>query len=256
MPLKQDTIQDILDSEQSLIQQSPEKYGEFFSFAMEAHALLQDFLLSVDATRFIFTLFLSQVRKHALLAILSTARLHRIQAHMDARQILESGASAAYAIANPDVSDFGEVDDNGIMETPQRLTNKRYRWLEEHHPDASRSIKGMKKTLNGSTLHANIVSGTLNFEPNLDEDVFGTPFFDTEDEYHIKNDLWMIGDITMGLMDLFYGVNQSVSLIKFSPEFLKQMKSLREQNNRLKKQMMESERFKAAMQLRTDSEDQ
>jgi len=252
---KQDTIQDILDSEQELVQKALEKYGDFFAFAMEANALLQDFLTSVDATRFIFTLFLSQVRKHSLLAILSTARLHMVQAQMNVRQVLESGTNAAYAIANPEVSDFGEADDKGVMDTPQRLTNRRYKWLKDNFAESSRSIKGMKGILNDSTLHSNIVSGTLNFEPNFEEGVFGTPFFDVEDEFLIKGDLWMIGDIIQGLMDLFYGVNQKIVALKFSLDFLVRMKSLREKNDELKQKMTGSERFKAAMQLRSDSTD-
>lgn len=249
---KQDIIQDILDSEQELVQKAPEKYGDFFAFTMGTYALLQDFLTSVDATRFIFTLFLSQVRKHLLLAILSTVRLHTIQAHMNVRQVLESGVNAAYAIANPEISDFGEVNNNKVMNTPQRLTKKRYKWLENNFLESSRSIKGTKELLNDSSLHSNIVNGVLNFEPKLEENVFNTPFFDIEDEYHVKVDLWMIGDITWGLMDLFYGVNQNIGIIKFSSDFLDCMKKLREQGNCLKQEIKKSERFQKAIKFRTN----
>jgi hypothetical protein len=36
-----------------------------------------------------------------MLALLSTLRLHKVQSMMNLRQVLESGASAAFAIANP-----------------------------------------------------------------------------------------------------------------------------------------------------------
>jgi hypothetical protein len=33
------------------------------------------------------------------------------------------------------------------------------------------------------------------------EDAFDAPFFDLEDEHFVKTDLWMIGDVAIGLMN-------------------------------------------------------
>jgi len=254
MSPKQETVEDIINSENELLASAEDRYGDYFKFAIEANDLLNSFLESVDGTRFIFTAFLSQVRKHTLLAIFSTVRLHRIQALMSIRQVLEAGSSAAYAIPNTDPKDFAEKDENGFLDASKRLAVKRYKWLEENHPDASRAIERQKGLINGSVSHANIVYAMQNFKARFDENKFETPFFDTEDELHIKGDLWMIGDIVWGLMDLFHGVNLKEGIIKFSPDFLERMSVLRAKDDELKKEMMESERFKNAMKLRSDSE--
>ncbi len=57
-------------------------------------------------------------------------------------------------------------------------------------------------------------------------------------------DLWMIGNVAMGLMDLFYGVNKGRDVIKFIDEFIPRLKDLEKQNNKLKAEMMRSPRFK------------
>ena len=254
MTQKHETIEGIILREQKLLATAEDRYGEAFVFTMEANDLLNNFLQSVDGTRFIFTAMLSQIRKHVLLAIFSTVRLHRIQALMDLRQVLEAGVSAAYAIIHIDPEHFAKQDERGFLDTPKKLAQKRYKWLKEHYQDASDSIEGQKKIINNSVAHANIVYAMQNFKARFDEGKFETPFFDTEDDYHIKGDLWMIGDIAWGLMDLFYGVNQEVNAITFSPEFLDRMKSLRKKDEALKNELTNSDRFKAAMKLRNESE--
>ncbi len=245
---KEETVDDILNSEAELVRNAPEKYGEYFAFAMETINLLNGFVASIDGTRFIFSLFLSQVRKNVLLAILSTVRLHRVQALMDMRQVLEAGASVAFAISHTDIDNFADKDEDGVINSTKELAAIRYRWLAEHHPAASRSIKGMKDNLNDSIAHANIIYGMLNFRPDFERDKFETPFFDYKDEHHIKGDLWTIGDVAFGLMDLFYGINRDQGAIKFSQDFLARMKALRAKDTELKKAIMSTERFKQAQE--------
>ncbi|HAU65864.1 TPA: hypothetical protein DCW61_00795 [Candidatus Uhrbacteria bacterium] len=254
MEPKQDTLDDIINSEHDMVRSAPDRFGEHFQFAFEAHALLNDFILSVDASRFVFTIFLSQMRKHSLLALLSTLRLHRTQALMDVRQVLEAGVNAAYAILQPDISHFAEFDEHRFIETPKKLSHKRYQWLTANHPKASRSIQGMKDIINDSISHSNLVSGMLNFVPDLKNDAFGTPFFDIEDEYHIKNDLWMVGDVLIGFMDLFYGVSRTTpEAMKFSSDFIERIRALRIKDDQLKQEVMTSERFIKTMESKTQS---
>lgn len=124
MEFKQDTIGDILTSEHEMMLHGAERYGEYFINAFEFNCLLQDFLKSADPDRFIFAMFLGQVRKYHLLAIFSAVRWHHIQAMMDLRQVLEAGACAAYAIANPSQAGFVDVDENGIIDSSQELRKK------------------------------------------------------------------------------------------------------------------------------------
>ena len=244
MDFKQDTIGDILDSEREMVLKGGERYGKFFVNASNFNIFLQEFLKSIDPDRFIFAAFLSQVRKHHTLALFSVIRLHHTQATMDMRQVLEAGACAAYAIAHTEVKEFADVDANGILNPSDELTKKRYKWLEENYQTGSNSIKGMKNSINISSAHSNIVYAHTNFRYDKTAVQFETPFFDFEDEYMIKNDLWMVGNVAMGLMDLFYGVNKERDVIKFVDDFIPRLKSLEKDNNVLKSELMSHPRFK------------
>jgi len=244
MDMKQSTIGDIIESESKMILGAAKKYGEYFVNASDFNHLLNEFIKSIDPDRFIFAIFLSQIRKHHTLALFSAVRLHHTQSMMDLRQVLEAGACAAYAIANPNKNDFADVDKNGILNPSNKLTKKRYMWLDKNYLDKSRFIKNMKGLINKLSAHSNIVSAHKNFNFDTDNKKFETPFFDIEDEYHVKTDLWMIGNIAMGLMDLFSGVNKNLGVVKFIDEFIPRLKSLEAQNHKLKDELMKNPRFK------------
>lgn len=249
MKIKQHTIGDIIESERQMILHGAERFGDYFINASEFNNLLQQFIKSVDPDRFIFVMFLAQIRKHHLLAHFSTVRLHHIQAMMNLRQVLEAGSCAAYAIANPDQAGFTDIDENGITDISQDLTKKRYEWLEGNFKEGSDAIKNMKSTINNSTAHSNVVYAHNNFRFDGDQGKFVTPFFDIEDDYLVKTDLWQIGNIAMGLMDLFYGVNDGLNVVKFVDDLVPRLKALEAENHRLKAEMMSTERFKNAQKL-------
>ena len=244
MTWKQSTIGEIIDSERDMFLKAGERYGEYFANASEFNSLLNGFIKSIKADRFLFAMFLSQVRKHSTLAFFSAVRLHHIQATMDLRQVLEAGACAAYAIANIDPKDFADVDEQGLLNASQSLTKKRYDWLDKHYPQGSAAIRRMKETINSSSAHANIIYSHNNFTLALEHGRFETPFFDIEDEFLVKTDLWQIANIVMGLMDLCYGVNAKLDVIKFTDDFGPRLKELEAQNNKLKTEMLNSDRLK------------
>ena len=121
----------------------------------------------------------SLMKKQHTLAFLSALRLHRVQAMLNLRQVLEAGAGAAYAIANPDVRGFADIDAFGIMDPSKKLVTKRYRWLNENYPDGSKWITGTKGLINSQSAHANIVSAAATYRDGQTPDVvdlrFSTP---------------------------------------------------------------------------------
>lgn len=240
---KEDTIGDILDSEREMILHGADLYGEYFINASEFSYLLNDFVKSVDFDRYLFAVFLSHLRKCNKLALFSAVRRHHVQMALDLRQVLEAGASAAYAIAIPNIDHFVEKDQDGILLWPKRLTKKRNIWLEKNFPAENKSIKGLKDMINDSCGHANVVYGFKTFKFDDDMKNFGTPFFDIFDETHIKSDLWLVANIAMGLMDLFYGINRSLNVIKFSDDYASRFKILEKQNLKLKNEMLKNPNF-------------
>lgn len=251
MKYKQETLGDIINSEKKMILQGAEDYGTYFINACEFNYLLQEFLKSVDPDRFIFATFLSQIRKHHTLAIFSAVRLHHTQAMMCLRQVLEAGAFAAYAIANPEQSSFADIDKNGIIEATDKQAMKRYKWLEENFKNGSDAIKRIKGLINKTAAHSNIVYAQKNFKFDKKTGKFSTPFFDVEDDYSIKTDLWQIANIAIGILDLFYGVNKELNVIIFADDFIPRLKKLENKNIRLKNEIINTDRFKNAQKLQT-----
>ncbi len=237
MTLKQDTVQDLIDGEGFLLSEAPKQYGEYFSHALGFGEFWGTFLSSIDPDRYIFAAFLSQVRKNYFLSLFSSLRRHHVQAGMDLRQMLESGAWAAYAIGNPEQEKFTEKI-NGILETPDRLSDARNDWLNDNFKTQSDAIKRFKGLINNSVAHASIVYALNNFRLDAKAGKFETPYFDFEDRFQVKNDLWFMSNIALGLLDLFFGANIGRGVIKFSPTFSQTLKSLEAVNIRLKTEML------------------
>jgi hypothetical protein len=189
---KQSNIGEILDSERLMALKAPKRYGWYYTHALDASVFLSKFIKSLDRDRFVFGRFHSQVKKHHLLALFSTVRLHEVQSTMNLRQVLEAGACAAFAIANPDPSHFVTTDSQGLLNSSQKLTGKIY-----NYPDGSKNIKAMKDLINASTVHSNLVYTGNNFKENENE--ISSPFFDFEDPYSVKTNLWRIGNVAIRL---------------------------------------------------------
>lgn len=84
--LKQRSIGDIIESERLLVLEVPERYGAFYTNALDASVFLSTLIKSLDPDRFVFGRYYSQVKKHHLLALFSTVRLHQVQSTMNLRQ--------------------------------------------------------------------------------------------------------------------------------------------------------------------------
>jgi CRISPR/Cas system CSM-associated protein Csm2 small subunit len=182
-----------------------------------------------------------------MLAVLSTVRLHRVQAMMNLRQVLEAGAAAAFAIANPENHHFAEANKHGILDPSPELAKKRYRWLSKHYRSKSDWIKTTKDRINEWAAHANVVSSESIFRVGEVQNVASTPFFDVEDDYFVKADLWQSAAVALELMDLFYGVNRGRDVIAFHADFARHMERLARTTDALLDEQKASERYKRTM---------
>ena len=249
MAFKQSNFGEILDSEREMVLRGEERFGAYYVNAVRFSELLGRFIKSAHPDRMIFAMFLSQVRKHHTLALFSTLRLHHIQAMMDLRQTLEAGACAAYAIANTEPADFADKDEDGILNPTQELAKNRYKWLEQNFPDASNAIKKTKENINNSSAHSNIADANRSFNFDAIGRHFDMPFFDFEDHHFVKTDLWLIANVAMGLMQLFFQVNSALNVIVFVDEFEGRMKELITENSRLRSEMMQTDRYRQVTKL-------
>ena len=164
------TLEEIVESERQLILEAETRYGKHYLNARACSIFLSRSIVSVELSHHeTFGRCFSQMKKHHMLALLSTLRLHKVQSMMDLRQVLEAGAAAAFAIANPEMHHFVDVDEIGLLDPSKALAQKRYRWLDENFPSASQSIGEKKELINRTTSHANVVSADQTFD--VDEEI-------------------------------------------------------------------------------------
>jgi hypothetical protein len=248
MEFLQSTLEEIIESERLMLLAARERYGSYYDHARTCAIFLSRSVTAVDHDLMMFSRFFSLMKKHHMLALLSILRLHKVQAMINLRQVLEAGAAAAFAIANPKLPHFADTDKQGLLDPSQALTKKRYQWLDENYRQKSDWIKGKKEQINLSTAHANIVSSESTFRVAEAGDTINAPFFDIEDEYTVKADLWMTGSIALTLVDFFYGVNQGRNVIEFCADFTRHVGRLAQENEALVAEIRSTDRFKRAQQ--------
>jgi len=251
MKFKQDTIGDIIESEGQMILHGAECYGDYFINASEFNNLLNGFIKSIDDTaKFVFVAFLFQIRKYHTLALFSAIRRHHIQTSMNLRYVIEAGQWAAYAMGNKEQEKFCNKDSNGIISVEDRHEKAMYKWLDENFKIKADETKRLKKMIGGAGAHSNIAYAFQNFEMKPFHDAgFKTTFFDPENDFWTKTDLWFVANTAFGLLDLFYGVNQKYKVFQLIDDFGPRFKQLVDENNRLKAEMVGTENYKRAQKL-------
>src|ERR1700681_1137136 len=106
MDFPQSTLEEITESERQMLLTAKERFGNHYVNARASSVFLSRCIVAVEHDRMNFGRFLALAKKHHMLAIMSAVRLHKVQAMMNLRQVLEAGAAAAFAIANPDNHHF------------------------------------------------------------------------------------------------------------------------------------------------------
>lgn len=246
------TFEDLIESEKNMVLQASEKYGEFWGNSFGLVAFINRFVKSVDdPSKFIFLAFWSQVKKHLTLALFSAVRRHHVQSKMDMRQVLEAASWAAYALAFKDESKFYEKDEYGNIQVTDRLKKEKNKWLNQNFKIKSEEIKRNIKMIGDSTAHANIAYAFNNFHMKTENNPgFVLPFFDQEDDYIVKTDLWSIANTAIGLVGLFIGVNQQYKVFRLIDDFNDQFKQLVDLNKKLQLEMMTNKRYKDVLNRR------
>jgi hypothetical protein len=220
MDLKQSTFEEVIESERQLVHDAETRYGKHYRNARSCSIFLSRSVVLVEHSHHeTFGRFFSLMKKHHMLALLSTLRLHKVQSMMNLRQVLEAATAAAFAIGNPEMHHFADVDEIGLLDPSKALAQKRYKWLDEHFAVQSQSIKEKKELINKTTSHANIVIANQTFDVDDELKNVALPFFDIEDEYHVQVDLWLIASIGVELMALLYEVNQTRNAVEFAKDF-------------------------------------
>ena len=245
MTFPQSTLEDLVESERQMVLGAEARFGKYWVAARESSILLSRCIDAIDEDRMHVGRFNAILKKHHLLAIMSTVRLHKSQPMWNLRQVLEAGAHAAFAIANPDDEHFFEWED-GLPVLSKKPTRKRYDWLEQNHKALSDAIKAKKDRLNESQTHANVVTSHSVFR--IEGDQVHAPFFDIEDEFHVKLDLWLAMAIALDMMKLFREVNQGRNVIKFVENFDLHLATLEERTVALWNEIGATERMQRALQ--------
>jgi hypothetical protein len=243
----QSTLEEITESERQMLLAAKDRYGNHYVNARASSVFLSKCIVAIDHDRLNFGRFLAIMKKHHMLSIMSAVRLHKVQAMMNLRQVLEAGAAAAFAIANPEDHYFFKIDDKGIVKTPPKLTDKRYDWLEKNFKEKSDSIKAKKSLINNSQSHANVVSAHSVFQINDTGELINAPFFDIEDNYFVKSDLWLASAVALEIMELFYEVNIERNVIEFMPGFPEFIRRLESDTNARLAELKGADRYQRTM---------
>lgn len=215
----------ILAEETRLVSEDDMAREDNENFALACYQLISDpSWIRSEPDNFFLPLFLTQVRKHAGLAILSIARKHHIQALLDLRQTIEAATWMLFAMKHKKPSDFYAVDDRGAAVVTDAHKKQMRKWLDEGWPSGSSDLKKMKGHINDTCAHADVVYAQNNFDAKN----FTFTFFDQKmGDRMKKSDFFFVGICLWQIMDLMYGINQVHKAIEFSTEFVTIMKSLK-----------------------------
>ncbi len=181
---------------------SAQKYGNAFINAYNTTILVSNLMMWPVIDCDLFIRFYSQMKKYHTLSVISTVRLHRIQAKMDLRYFLESTANAAFSLAHTKTQNYFDLQNKRIGDA-QKASLKAYRWLETTYQGHSDFMKDLKATINEQTAHAHVVNSQHNFDLVAGQSAeIITSYFDFEDDEVVKLDLWIAAKAGLHAADL------------------------------------------------------
>lgn len=184
------------------------KYGNAFINAYNTTTLVSNLMMWPITDCDLFIRFYSQMKKYHSLSVISTVRMHRIQAKMDLRYFLESTANAAFSLAHTNTQNYFDYQNQSIGDA-QKASRKAYQWLETTYKGHSDFIKDLKSMINEQTAHAHVVNSRHNFDfvPGKRAEII-TSYFDFEDDEVVKLDLWLAAKAGIHAADLILQVQK------------------------------------------------
>ena len=199
-PFFEEEFQRVIDAEN--------RYGNFYVNAYNATIMLSNIMMWPVIDCDIFIRFLSQMKKYHTLSMISTVRLHRIQAKLDLRYFLESTANAAFALAHVDTKNYFNFAASKQPDA-QKATAQAYKWIDATYSNHSKFIKQTRDQINEQTAHANVFNSQHNFKfvPGERSEIH-TSFFDFEDDRMITADLWQCAHAGLMAVDLILAVQK------------------------------------------------
>lgn len=240
------TLDTLAVQERHLYLTAQKRLGHPYIMAREAILLMTTFIKSVSHDRVVFVGYMAHLKNHLTMALLSVVRLHHVQAMMDFRQVLETAANAAYALAHPGAA-YTDAD-TGLILDGQGVLGQSYKWLATEYPAHSNDLKGLKENLNANDAHSNLVNGGRVMEAKLDEGLFATPFFDKEDTHIQHTDLYLIVVGALCIMDLITRVVATSGGLEVAGDYLERAHRLEADRVTLARQMTATPRHIAASQ--------
>lgn len=233
---------ELAKTECSMIEEAEEEFKEYYRFASESIGLLNNFINSVNIDGQVFLIFMSQIQKSTVLAVLSTLRRHDVQALMSVRHLLESYVLIIYSFVEKDFDSYVYQSKNRYAIERKDVKVRARKWLESQYPEYSNRIKNMKLQINDFYAHANLLSAFTNYD-FTNESSITLKLFDKKEDIHIKQRLWWIGNISFGVADLIIKVNQRYPLVIFNKDTNEKMVDLALENNVLQEELMNLPNF-------------
>jgi hypothetical protein len=238
------TLDTLAVQERRLYLNAEKRLGHAYVMAREATLLLTMFMKSVSADRVVFCHYMAQLKKHQTLALLSIVRLHHVQAMMNFRQVLESAANAAFALANPAATYIDP--DTGLILDAQGVLLQSYRWIAKAFPGHSADIENFKKRINANDSHSNLANSGRIVEAKWADGIIATPFFDKEDAHIQQTDLFQLTVGALCIMDLLVRVMAKHGGFVIAPDYAERARRLEADRKMLADQMTATPRHKAA----------
>lgn len=227
--------------EHNLIVNAAKDYGNVFVNTHDLVIFSWDFVDRVEPKALAFILFLGQFQKSITLSFLSALRNHEVQFQLMLRQSLEAAALASFGLHNPNIDEFGRPDEDDCLFANRKVTGKAYNWLEKNYPEHSKSMKFMKNQINESYAHANLLPTSDNIQSGANK--IGLVFFDKPDPLFTMQHLWWIGNIIIGILDLFEKIIMKYPIATLSHNFQDKMKKFSQENTKTKLELQANPRF-------------
>jgi hypothetical protein len=250
--LKTTTLDLLVVRERAMFVNAEKRLGHPYRVAREATLLMTTFLQSVSGDRFVFANFMGIIKNHLTLALLSMVRRHHVEAMMNIRQVLESASNAAYALANPD-ADWAHPT-TGRTHTSQVIRERSFKWMDANFKAHSDTLSDLKRQLNETDLHSNIVNGSRSFQADPDAGVMLTNFFDDEDLHIIHSDLMVLSLVAMCTMHLLHSVAERHGGFVISKDWRERADLVEADRQRITAAIGTSDRHQAALARKAEFE--